>query len=84
MKRHERLDKYNAILLSIRAYHDLTPKNKSCEQVPQCDGKEMKEMSRYILGVVTQSLRGGRPAQSPVFNHAIECTRALLEFERYG
>jgi hypothetical protein len=41
-------------------------------------------MSRYLLGVVTQSLRGGSPAQRPIFNHAIECTRALLEFYIYA
>jgi hypothetical protein len=40
----------------------------------------MKEMSWYLLGVVTQSLRGGNPAQRPIFNRAIECTQALLEF----
>jgi hypothetical protein len=28
MKTHERLNKYNAIWLSVPAYHDLTPKNK--------------------------------------------------------
>jgi hypothetical protein len=32
-KTHEWLDKYNAIWLSIPAYHDLTPKNKSYEEV---------------------------------------------------
>jgi hypothetical protein len=83
MKTHERLDKYNAIWLSVPAYHDLTPKNKSYEEVSQWNGKEMKEMSRYLRGVVTQSLRGGSPAQRPIFNHAIECTRALLEFYIY-
>jgi len=62
MKTHERLDKYNAIWLSVPAYHDLTPKNKSYEEGSQWNGKEMKEMSRYLLGVVTQSLRGGSPA----------------------
>jgi len=40
-------------------------------------------MSRYLLGVVTQSLRGGSPAQHPIFNRAIECTRALLELYIY-
>jgi len=43
----------------------------------------MKEMSRYLLGVVTQSLQGRRPTQHPIFNHANECTRALLEFYMY-
>jgi len=41
-------------------------------------------MSRYLLGVVTQSLRGGSPAQYPKFNHAIECMWALLEFYMYA
>jgi len=40
-------------------------------------------MSRYLLGVVTQSLRGGSPTQRPIFNCAIECTRALLQFNMY-
>ena len=39
----------------------------------------MKEVSLYLLGVVTQSLRGGSPAQCPRFHHTIECTRGLLE-----
>jgi len=41
-------------------------------------------MSRYLLGVVTQSLRGGSTAQRPIFNGAIECTRPLLEFNIYA
>jgi hypothetical protein len=84
MKMHDWLDKYNAIWLSVPAYHDLTPKNKSYEEVSQSNGKEMKELSQYLLGVVTQSLRGGNPAQRPIFNRAIECTRALLEFYMYA
>jgi len=56
MKTHERLDKFNAVWLSVPAYHNLTPKNKLYEEVSQWNGKEMKEMSQYLLGVVTQSL----------------------------
>jgi hypothetical protein len=80
MKTHERLDKYNAICLSVPAYHDLTPNNKSYEEVSQWNGKEIEEMSRHLLGVVTQSLRGGSPAQCSIFIRTIECTRALFEF----
>jgi len=58
MKTHEWLDKYNAIWLSVPAHPDLTPKNKSDEEVSQWNGKEMKEMSQCLLGVVTWSLRG--------------------------
>jgi hypothetical protein len=41
-------------------------------------------MSLYLLGVVTQSLRGGSPTQPRIFKWAIECTWALLEFDMYA
>jgi hypothetical protein len=44
----------------------------------------MKEMSWYLIEVVTQSLQGGSPAQRPISNHAIECSWALLEFYMYA
>jgi len=56
MKTHEWLDKYNAIWLSVPAYHDLTPKTKLFEKVSQWNGKEMKERSPYLLGFATQTL----------------------------
>jgi hypothetical protein len=81
---HPRLDKNNATWLSMPAYHDLTPNTKSYEEVSQWNGKEMKEMSRYLLGVETQSLGGGSPAQRPKNNRAFVCTRALFEFYMYA
>jgi len=56
MKTHKWLDTYNVIWLSVPPYHDLIPKNKSDEEVSQWNVKEMKEMSQYLLGVVTQTL----------------------------
>jgi hypothetical protein len=44
----------------------------------------MKEMGRYLRGVVTQSLRGGCSAQRHISNRAIECTLGLLEIYMYG
>jgi len=41
-------------------------------------------MSWYMLGVETQSLRGGSPTQRPIFNRAIAYTRALLECYMYA
>jgi len=84
MKRHERLHKYNAISLSVPAYHNLTPNNMSYEEVSQWNGKEMKEMRRYLLGVLTQLLRGRSPAQCTIFNDAIECKQAFLKFDMYA
>ena len=84
MKTHERLNMFTARWLSVPAYHNLTPKTKSYEENSQWNGKEMKEMSRYRLGVVTQSLRGGSSTQPPIFNGAIDRTQALLEVYMYA
>jgi len=80
MKLHGWLDKYNAIWLSFPGFHDLTTKNKSYRELSEWNGKERKEMSQYLLGVLTRPLRDRSPAEPPSFNQAIECTRALLEF----
>ena len=45
MKTQEWLNKYDAIWLSVPAYHDLTPKYMSHEEVSQWNGNEMNEMS---------------------------------------
>jgi hypothetical protein len=39
MKTHEQLDMYNAIWLSVPAYHDLTPNDKSYEEVSKWNGQ---------------------------------------------
>jgi hypothetical protein len=84
MKTHEQLDMYNAIWVSVPAYKDLTSTNRSYGEVSQRNGKEMKEMSQDLLGVGTQSARGGSHTQRPIFNRAIECTETLLEFYMYA
>jgi hypothetical protein len=51
-KTHERLDKYNAIWKSVPANHNLTPTNKSYEEVSKRNGNDIKEIRYYLLGVV--------------------------------
>jgi hypothetical protein len=56
MKTHERLDKYNVIWSYVPAYYDIIPTTKSYEEVSQWNWKQMKEMNKCVLEVVTQSL----------------------------
>jgi len=84
MKTHDGLDWYNAILFSVPAYHDLTQKTMSYGEVSQSNRKEMKEMSRYLLGVGTQCLQGEGRAPRPILNCTIQCSRALREFYMYA
>jgi hypothetical protein len=48
------LDQFNAIWLFLPVYNDLTPHSQSDQNVSQWNGKEMKDMRRYLLGVVKQ------------------------------
>jgi hypothetical protein len=48
-KSHERLHNYNAIKLSVAAYHDLTPMKVLCKEVSERNGNEKQEMSQLIL-----------------------------------
>jgi len=54
------------------------------DAVSQWNGKEMKQLSQYMLGVATQSHWCRSPTQYPTFNCAIECIQALLEFYMYA
>jgi len=71
MNKHKQLDKYNALWLSMAAYDGLTRKNMIYEEVSQWNGKEIKEMSRYPLAVVTHSRGGRSPAQCHILNRSI-------------
>jgi hypothetical protein len=47
----------------------------------------VKILNRYVdflLGVVTQTLQIATIRERPIFDHVIECTRALLEFYMYS
>jgi len=54
VKTRKWLDQYTAVWLSVPADHDLTPKNKSYEEVSQRNGEEMEQMSWNLLGPVIQ------------------------------
>jgi hypothetical protein len=79
MKTHEWLNKLNAFLLSVPAYQDLTLKNVSYKEVSAWNGKDIKEISQYILGVVTQSLRAANLSVHGILKHAIVCIWTLLQ-----
>jgi len=79
MNMHKRLDKYNAICLSVPAYHDLTPENMSYVDVSQLNRKEMKSTSQYQLGIVPQCRHDESHIERLILNCAFEFTWALLE-----
>jgi hypothetical protein len=83
LKKHKRLERFNDLWLSIPAYPDFTKPTKAYEEVSQWTGKELKNMSRFLVSVLSNALRCPEYHERADFNDAIECTRALLDFYMY-
>jgi hypothetical protein len=83
LKKYNRLDRFNDLWLSVPAYPDFTKPTKAYEEVSQWTGKELKNMSRFLVSVLSNALRCPEHHERADFNDAIECTRALLDFYMY-
>jgi hypothetical protein len=77
---HKRLERFNNLWLSVPSYLTFTAPNMAYEEVSHWTGKALKRMSTFLLAVLRNALHGPTPAQRGVFDRAILCTRALLEF----
>jgi Plavaka transposase len=84
LKQHKRFEAFNNIWLSVPAYLDMTQPRRAYEEVSSWQGKEIKTMSRFLIGVLRNALRTPSASQRGVFNQAIECSRALVEFYFYS
>ena len=83
LKQHNRLEAFNNIWLSVPAYLDMTRPRRAYGEVSSWQGKEIKTMSRFLVGVLRSALGGPSASQRSVFDEAIECSRALVEFYFY-
>jgi hypothetical protein len=57
---------------------------KAYGEVSSWQGKEIKVMSQFLVAVLRCTLRTPSSSQRGVFNDAIECYRALVEFYLYA
>lgn len=84
LKQHKRLDKFNDIWLSVPAYLNMTKPRCAYEEVSRWNGGEIKTMTRFLVGVVRNTLRDPTPKQREAFERVVECTRSLIEFYFYA
>jgi lipopolysaccharide assembly outer membrane protein LptD (OstA) len=59
----------------------MTQTKKSIEDITQWTGTELR--TRYLLGIVTNTLHLSDTSEKKIFNEVIQSTHALLEFYRY-
>jgi len=84
LKQHKRFEVFNNIWLSVPTYLDMVQPRRMYEEVSSWQGKEIiKTMSRFLVTILRCALRTPSASQCDVFNQAIECSRALVEFYFY-
>jgi len=78
------LEEFNNIWLSVPPYLDMAQPQKAYAEVSSWQGKEIKTMSQFLVGVLRCALRNPSPSQRGVFNESIKCCRTLVEFYFYA
>ena len=84
LKLHNRFKAFNNIWLSVPAYLDMVQPWQMYEEVSSWQGKEIKTMSHFLVAILRCALRAPSASQRGIFNQAIECSRALVEFYFYS
>ena len=84
LKQHKHFEAFNNIWLSVPAYLDMAQPRRIYEEVSSWQGKEIKTRSRFLVAILSCALRAPFASQRDVFNQAIECSRALVEFYFYS
>ena len=79
LKKHERLETVDDFWKALLPYPGFLLLKKAYCEVAQLQGKEIRKMGRFILGVLTVALRQPLSAQVVSFKHALGCLRALVE-----
>jgi hypothetical protein len=84
LKDHGRFDRFNNLWLSVPSYLGMAAPRLAYGEVSRWTGKEVKRMSTFVLAVLRNALRAPTPAERGIFDRAILCSRALLEFFFYA
>jgi len=84
LKQHKRFEAINNISLSVPAYLDMPQPWRMYEDMSSWQGKEIKTMSRFLVAILRCALYVPSTSQCDVFNQAIECSRALVDFYFYS
>jgi hypothetical protein len=82
-KEHGQLDRFNDLWLQVPSYLDMTGPTREYGEVSQWQGKEIKQMARFLMSVLAGALDRPSPSQRRAFSNAQQCTKAILDFWKY-
>jgi len=80
LKKHGRLQAFDEVWKALPPYPGFLVSKKAYREVTLWQGKEMRNLGRYILEVLAVALRQPGGAQAIPFKRALRCVRALVNF----
>jgi len=80
LKKHARLHAFDDTWKALPSYLGFLVPKKAYREVTQWQGKEMRNLGGCLLGVLAVALRQPDSPQVIPFNHALDCVRALVNF----
>ena len=80
LKKHGRLQAFDHAWMTLLPYPGFLVPKKAYLEVPQWQGKEMRNLALCLLGVLAVALRQPDSAQLIPFKRALESVRALFDF----
>jgi len=80
LKRHKWQQAFNDARKEISSYPGFSVPKKAYREVKQLQGKEMHNLSPWILAVLVSTLRNPASSQDTDFQIALKCISALFDF----
>ena len=78
------MDLFNRVWTSVPPYQRFSQPSKAYEEVSHWQGKEIREMARFLLGVLYVTLRSQPDGQRRDMQDCLTATRGLLHFHLYS
>jgi len=80
LKKHRRLQAFDAVWKALLPYPGFLVPKKAYREVTEWQGKGIRNLGRFIQGVLAVALRQPGGAQPIPFKCALRCVRALVDF----
>ncbi|KAL0631137.1 hypothetical protein Q9L58_010001, partial [Maublancomyces gigas] len=81
MKKYDHQTPFDTIRKQLSPYPKISIPNKPYRQVSQWQGKEMRNLGKFLLRALTAAMKNPAPSERLPFKKALHCTQALVDFQ---
>jgi len=80
LKKHKRQQAFDDARKEISPYHGFSVQKKAYREIPQWQGKQMRNLGRCISAVLASALRNPYSSQYKDFKSALKCVSTQVDF----